>query len=163
MNCCGMSLNSEHADHLVPSDHLSWCPPASKQVDCVDRLSARLIGVRPSLSLVSRRCGTSTSSDVLPKGLPVIPGVRGWYGAHRGGVAQPAWQHRRALARRSRYPVAHGCSRRGPAATRSGRGRATASRFMVLPMLSGDADVIEPQRQWQTRDRGYVSTSVPTP
>src|SRR3546814_1141950 len=40
-------------------------------------------------------------SDVLPKALPVITGVRGWYGAPSAGVAQPAWQNRRASDRRS--------------------------------------------------------------
>src|SRR3546814_5137676 len=64
-------------------------------------------------------------SDVLPKALPVITGVRGWYGAPRGGVAQPAWQHRRASARQHHYAAAHGCSRRARAAAPSGHGRAT--------------------------------------
>src|SRR3546814_6602508 len=63
-------------------------------------------------------------SDVLPQALPVITGVRGWYGAPRGGVAQPAWQHRRALARQHHYAAAHGCSRRARAAAPSGHGRA---------------------------------------
>ena len=63
--------------------------------------------------------------DVLPKALPVITGVRGWYGAPRGGVAQPAWQHRRASARLFRYAVAHGCSRRATTAAPSGHDRAT--------------------------------------
>src|SRR3546814_10511727 len=62
-------------------------------------------------------------SDVLPKALPVITGVRGWYGAPRGGVAQPAWQHRRASARQHHYAAAHGCSRRARAAAPSGHGR----------------------------------------
>ncbi|MBB3349885.1 hypothetical protein FHY02_004376, partial [Sphingomonas sp. BK069] len=35
----------------------------------------------------------ANGADVLPKALPVITGVRGYYGAPRGGVAQPAWQH----------------------------------------------------------------------
>ncbi len=68
--------------------------------------------------------------DVLPKALPVITGVRGWYGAPRGSVAQPAWQHRRASARQHRYAAARGCSRRARAAAPSGHGRAirTGSR-----------------------------------
>ena len=67
----------------------------------------------------------ATRYDVLPKALPVITGVRGWYGAPRGGVAQPAWQHRRASARQHRCAGAHGCSRRARAAAPSGHGRAT--------------------------------------
>ena len=52
----------------------------------------------------------AVDGDVLPFSPPVITGVRGWYGARRGGVAQPAWQHRRALARLSHYAVAHCCT-----------------------------------------------------
>lgn len=46
--------------------------------------------------------------DVLPKTPPVITGVRGYHRALAGGAAQPAWQHRRASARLSRYAAAHG-------------------------------------------------------
>ena len=66
-----------------------------------------------------------STCDVLPKALPVITGVLGWYGAPRGGVAQPAWQHRRASARQHRYAAAHGCSRLARAAAPSEHGRAT--------------------------------------
>ena len=68
---------------------------------------------------------TAVELDVLPKAPPVITGVRGWYGAPRGGVVQPAWQHRRASARQHHYAGAHGCSRRARAAAPSGHGRAT--------------------------------------
>ena len=50
--------------------------------------------------------------DVLPKAPPLISRVRGCQDALTGGVAQRAWQHRRASARLFHYAVAHGCNRR---------------------------------------------------
>src|SRR3546814_9538240 len=58
--------------------------------------------------LRAERAAQLVRNDVLPKPIPVITGVRGWYGAARGGVAQPAWQHRRASARQHPYAAAHG-------------------------------------------------------
>src|SRR3546814_3719349 len=81
-------------------------------------------GISPQ-DLTAERAAELVRNDVLPKALPVITGVRGWYGAPRGGVAQPAWQHRRASARQHHYAAAHGCSRRARAAAPSGHGRAT--------------------------------------
>src|SRR3546814_5582135 len=72
-------------------------------------------GISPQ-DLTAERAAELVRNDVLPKALPVITGVRGWYGAPRGGVAQPAWQHRRASARQHHYAAAHGCSRRARAA-----------------------------------------------
>src|SRR3546814_17519063 len=48
-------------------------------------------GISPQ-DLTAERAAELVRNDVLTKALPVITGVRGWYGAPRGGVAQPAWQ-----------------------------------------------------------------------
>ncbi|MEO6153649.1 MAG: site-specific DNA-methyltransferase [Croceibacterium sp.] len=68
--------------------------------------------------------------DVLPFSHPLISRVLGCQDALAGGVAQPAWQHRRASARLSRYAAAHGCSRRASCAapTAHGSKMRTASR-----------------------------------
>src|SRR3546814_2489252 len=44
-------------------------------------------GISPQ-DLTAERAAELVRNDVLPKALPVITGVRGWYGAPRGGVAQ---------------------------------------------------------------------------
>src|SRR5690606_17956238 len=55
---------------------------------------------------------SGAGSDLLPKVPPLISRVRVCHGARPGGIAQAAWQHRRASARLSRCAAAHGCNRR---------------------------------------------------
>src|SRR3546814_8648250 len=78
-------------------------------------------GISPQ-DLTAERAAELVRNDVLPKALPVLTGVRGWYGATRGGVAQPAWPPRRAAARQPHYAAAQGWSR-GAGAQRRAAGR----------------------------------------
>src|SRR3546814_11380966 len=66
-------------------------------------------GISPQ-DLTAERAAALVRHDVLPTALPVITGVRGWYGAPRGGVAQPAGPHRRASTPHPPYSAPTGVS-----------------------------------------------------
>ncbi|MDB5662224.1 MAG: hypothetical protein JWN59_562 [Sphingomonas bacterium] len=109
---------------LMADQVMLGCPiDLNNRMEVTDQ-SGEVLAVIPFRELIKIK-DNGLTPDVLPFSPPGKTIVRGCHGAHRGGCAQPAWQHRRASARLSRYAVARGCSRLARAAAPSGRDRAT--------------------------------------